>query len=192
MPSPGTGMNQKPLSGGVFVALGANLPHPSFGSPLATLQHAVRVLNQVSSTTVGRHSRWYRSRPVPASDQPWYVNGVAEIGTAWSPRDLLRILHEIEAEFGRQRTVANAARTLDLDLIDYDGLVQPVSSDPLSPILPHPRCHERAFVLLPLRELAPHWRHPVSGQAIDQLIASLGNFSDIEPMTGSQGPEVPG
>jgi 2-amino-4-hydroxy-6-hydroxymethyldihydropteridine diphosphokinase len=81
---------------------------------------------------------------------------------------LLAALHGIEARFGRTRTRPNAPRTLDLDLIDYDGRIE---SGP--PELPHPRAGLRAFVLLPLRNVAPQWTHPVSGQSVDGLIAAM-------------------
>lgn len=107
---------------------------------------------------------------------------MAAFSTALPPRDLLANLHDIERDLGRDRsanTPRNAPRTIDLDLIDYDGLVQ---DGPLT--LPHPRMHVRAFVLVPLREIAPHWRHPVSGKSVDELIAALpqNEIRDMEPL----------
>ena len=99
----------------VFVGAGANLPHPSFASPRDTLQAALIELDRRGARVV-RCSRWYRTAPVPASDQPWFVNVVAEIATSLSADDLLVILHEIEDLFGRVRSVPNAARLIDLDL----------------------------------------------------------------------------
>ena len=110
--------------------------------------------------TVVRRSRWYMSQPVPPSDQPWYVNGVAAVETALAPPALLAALLAVEARFGRRRGAPNAARTLDLDLLDYDG-TQCVSE---RLALPHPRLHERRFVLAPLAEIAPRWRHPRLGE----------------------------
>lgn len=127
---------------------------------------------------VGR-SRWYESAPVPVSDQPWYVNGVIAVKTAEPPAAFLQRLHGIEARFGRVRRVRNEARVLDLDLLAYDGLVNP---GPDSPILPHPRLAERAFVLLPLAELDPHWRHPATGEAILDLIARLDPGHETRPL----------
>src|SRR4029079_381162 len=110
---------------------------------------------------------------VPPSDQPNYVNGVARLqrtpGTELSPENLLASLQAIEARFGRRRSEANAARTLDLDLIDLDGLVR----DAPDPILPHPRTHQRAFVLLPLLDVAPDWHHPASGRSGRALLAEV-------------------
>jgi 2-amino-4-hydroxy-6-hydroxymethyldihydropteridine diphosphokinase len=116
-----------------------------------------------------RRSRWYASQPVPPSDQPWYVNGVVAVETALAPMALLEALLAVEAGFGRRRSVPNAARTLDLDLLDYDG-TQCVGE---RLVLPHPRLPERRFVLAPLSEIAPRWRHPRSGKTAAQLLAAL-------------------
>jgi len=120
---------------------------------------------------VRRLSPWYRSAPVPASDQPWYVNGVAEIQTALSADPLLAVLHEVERDFGRVRTVQNAPRIIDLDLLDFQG--KTAVGGPGRAILPHPRMTARAFVLRPLADLAPAWRHPVAGTPIQALLAAL-------------------
>ena len=100
---------------------------------------------------------------MPVSDQPWFVNGVARVETTLDPTALLSLLRRLEQEFGRQRSVRNAARTLDLDIIDYDGKVE--NTPELT--LPHPRMQDRAFVLLPLAEIAPGWRHPALGKAVE-------------------------
>ena len=126
-------------------------------------------LERAGLRIVGR-SRWYESAPVPMSDQPWYVNGVVEIDTDLDPASLLALLHEIEAAFGRTRSVRNEARPLDLDLLAYGDRV--LTEEP-GPLIPHPRLHERAFVLLPLAELAPDWRHPALGEGIQALIGRL-------------------
>lgn len=126
-------------------------------------------LERAGLRIVGR-SRWYESAPVPMSDQPWYVNGVVEIDTDLDPASLLALLHEIEAAFGRTRSVRNEARPLDLDLLAYGDRV--LTEEP-APLIPHPRLHERAFVLLPLAELAPDWRHPALGEGIQALIGRL-------------------
>lgn len=152
----------------IFIGLGANLPGPH-GSPRATLEGALVALERAGLRIVGR-SRWYESAPVPKSDQPWYVNGVVEVDTDLDPASLLARLHEIEAAFGRTRTVRNEARPLDLDLLAYGDRV--LTEEP-RPLIPHPRLHERAFVLLPLAELAPDWRHPALGEGIQALIGRL-------------------
>lgn len=153
----------------IYVALGANLAHPTLGAPREVLEQAVATLAS-RGVAIRRRARWYRSAPVPPSDQPWFVNGIVEVDSALDAGGLLALLHEVEAAFGRARSTPNAARVLDLDLIDWRGAV---SRPGETPVLPHPRMHERAFVLLPLQELAPHWRHPVSGAMIADLIEAL-------------------
>lgn len=153
----------------IFVGLGANLPSPMSGPPVRTLEAALALLDGRGIRIV-RRSRWYETSPVPASAQPWFVNGVAEVASALSPPDLLARLHDIEDELGRVRTVPNAARVIDLDLLAFGEEV--LNQEP-GPILPHPRLHERAFVLLPLRELAPDWTDPRSGRSIEALIRGL-------------------
>ncbi|HEX7969738.1 MAG TPA: 2-amino-4-hydroxy-6-hydroxymethyldihydropteridine diphosphokinase, partial [Stellaceae bacterium] len=132
----------------ILLGLGANLPSAAHGSPQATLAAALDAL-AAEGVAVDKLSPWYRSAPVPADDQPWYVNGVAAVATRLAPAELLKLLHRVERRFGRVRQRRNEPRVLDLDLLDYDGLVQP--GGPRA-ILPHPRLHERAFVLLPLRD----------------------------------------
>ena len=162
----------------IFVALGANLPHSLYGMPRDVLEEALRQFGSRKLRVV-RRARWYRSPPWPPSDQPWYVNGVAEVETACDPAETLSALHALEAAFGRRRRERNAARVLDLDLIDWHGQVLEGSDGPL---LPHPRMQERAFVLRPLADLAPDWRHPVTGRAIGELIAALPPGEGAEPI----------
>jgi 2-amino-4-hydroxy-6-hydroxymethyldihydropteridine diphosphokinase len=151
----------------IFIALGANLPTVHYGTPVLSLQAAIDRLRGIGP--VLDQSRWYKSAPVPASDQPDFINGVISLETILSPEELLANIHRIEYEFGRQRGIKNEARVLDLDLIDYHGRVTANKAIEL----PHPRMQTRAFVLLPLRDIAPGWVHPVSGRTIDQLIANL-------------------
>jgi 2-amino-4-hydroxy-6-hydroxymethyldihydropteridine diphosphokinase len=98
--------------------------------------------------------------------------------TSLPPAELLELLHEVEAEFGRTRNVRNEARILDLDLIAYNDHVSNAAG---GPILPHPRLHERAFVLLPLADIDPQWRHPVSGTPISALVSALPGDQRAEP-----------
>jgi 2-amino-4-hydroxy-6-hydroxymethyldihydropteridine diphosphokinase len=127
---------------------------------------------------VRRLSPWYRSAPVPVSDQPWYVNAVAEIATDRSADRLLAVLHEVEEAFGRVRSVPNAARLIDLDLLDFRGEI--AAGGPGKATLPHPRMAGRAFVLRPLADLAPGWRHPATGASIGALVAALAADQVIE------------
>jgi 2-amino-4-hydroxy-6-hydroxymethyldihydropteridine diphosphokinase len=127
--------------------------------------------------TVSGRSSWFRSAPVPTSDQPWFVNGVAKLVTDLSPWRLLALLHDVEAEYGRVRSVPNASRTLDLDLLAYDDMIVDGTG---GLVLPHPRLAERAFVLQPLAQLAPEWRHPVSGQTAGEMLAGLPPGQRVE------------
>ena len=161
---------EKTRGGSIFIGAGANLAHPTYGSPRGTLEAAFREL-EGRGVRVQRVSPWYRTAPVPASDQPWYQNAVVEVVTAVGPDRLLATLHEVEEAFGRVRTVANAARMIDLDLLDFRGEIVPES--PGRATLPHPRLAARAFVLRPLADLAPDWRHPVTGEPIQGLLAAL-------------------
>lgn len=154
----------------IFIGAGANLPHPSYASPRETLQAALLELDRREARVL-RYSRWYRTAPVPASEQPWYVNVVAEVATPLTADELLATLHEIEELFGRVRSVRNAPRLIDLDLLDFRGEI--ATPHPGKATLPHLRMAERAFVLRPLADLAPGWRHPVSGVAIQDLLKAL-------------------
>jgi 2-amino-4-hydroxy-6-hydroxymethyldihydropteridine diphosphokinase len=164
----------------ILVALGANLPTERFGPPRAALEAALEELARRGLLII-RRSRWYESAPVPPSDQPWYVNGVMEVKTSLDPEALLSLLHEVEVEFGRVRREPNAPRTLDLDLIAYGELIREGGPPPL---LPHPRMADRAFVLLPLAEIQPDWRHPILGRTAAELAASLPKGQAIRVAQG--------
>ena len=153
----------------IFIGLGANLPHPEHGAPRQTCEAALAALQQAGISVV-RRSRWYESAPVPPSDQPLFVNAVAEIESDLAPADLLAELHRVEADFGRRRGEPNAARVLDLDLLAHG---RTVSAPGELPVLPHPRMTTRAFVVLPLAELEPAWRHPVSDLTAVELAEAL-------------------
>lgn len=162
----------------ILLGLGANLPAAGHATPLATLEAALAEL-QRSGLTILVRSSWWESAPVPLSDQPWYVNGVARIETGLGPEALLALLHDVEAAFGRRRRVRNEARALDLDLLAYRDLVR---DGPEPPILPHPRLGERAFVLLPLAEILPDWRHPATGESLPALIRRLPEGQTCRPL----------
>jgi 2-amino-4-hydroxy-6-hydroxymethyldihydropteridine diphosphokinase len=167
----------------IVVALGANLDSAA-GPPHATINAALAVLGERGAVpqTV---SHFWRTPAWPDRRDPGFINAAADIVTALAPEALLKLLHDIETQFGRNRSnlvERNAPRPLDLDLIDYHGRVQ---AGP--PELPHPRMAERAFVLVPLREIAPQWRNPVSGKGIDELIAALppGDLEGVSRFDGA-------
>ena len=161
----------------ILIGLGANLPSRQ-GPPQQTLEAALAALGDHGIGVV-RRSRWYRSPPLPPSAEPWYVNGVAVIRTALDPRELLAALNQIETDFGRVRGARNEPRTLDLDILGYHRAINRRDG---GLCLPHPRLHERAFVLLPLREVVPRWRHPVDGRTVATMIAGLPAGSVAEPI----------
>ena len=136
--------------------------------PHETLAAAIAALGGAGMTIMAQSSIWLTA-PVPVSDQPWYHNAVVRVETVQSPYTLLETLQGIENEFGRVRSVRNAPRVIDLDLIAYNDSIL----DRPELIVPHPRMHQRAFVLLPLRELAPDWVHPVTGVRLADMIAAL-------------------
>jgi len=157
----------------VLIGLGGNLPGPGCGSPRRTLTAALAALAG-EGIDVAACSAWYRSAPLPPSDQPWYTNAVAILETAIGPFALLAAMQRVERQFGRVPGARNAARTVDLDLLDYDG--RQIETAAL--VLPHPRLHLRRFVLEPLDEVAPGWRHPGFGLTAAELLSRL-----IEPQT---------
>ena len=158
----------------ILIGTGGNLDS-AFGTVPQTLEKAFELLEK-RDVFIEKTSGWYRTAPVPVSDQPWYKNRVFSVRTEQEPRMLIKTLLDVEAELGRVRTVRNAARVLDLDLLAYNG---EIIDEPPETIVPHPRMHLRAFVLYPLREIAPDWTHPVSGLSVSELIRRLPDGQEI-------------
>ena len=170
-----------------IIALGANLPSPA-GAPRETLRAALSTLAN-SGFVVERASRIYSTPAMPADSCPDYANAVALANGFADPEDFLGVLHGIEERFGRERKERWGPRRLDLDLLDAGGAVYPdlatylhwrdaspdelAATAPETLILPHPRIAERAFVLVPLTEIAPDWRHPVSGKTARGMLEAL-------------------
>ncbi|WP_417842920.1 2-amino-4-hydroxy-6-hydroxymethyldihydropteridine diphosphokinase [Thalassospira sp.] len=163
----------------VLIALGANLPTERFGAPADAVRAAIDVLATSDGITLQEVSRFYETAPVPVSDQPWYVNAIIRVETVFSPVDLMKYLHKIEADFGRVRLARNEARVLDLDLVAYG---RHKIQDDGGLIVPHPRLHERAFVLLPLQDVAANWMHPVLLKTVAQLVDALPDDQEIRQM----------
>ena len=161
-----------------LVGLGANLPS-KHGSPLQTLIAALGAL-EAANIKVKARSPWFESEPVPKSDQPWFINAAACDYTLENPNNLLRIMHEIEIQFGRVRSVPNAPRPLDLDLL-MGPAIQQAPDCRLEPgdlsgnalVLPHPGLTQRAFVLRPLAAIVPDWVHPAIGLSVAEMTAKL-------------------
>jgi 2-amino-4-hydroxy-6-hydroxymethyldihydropteridine diphosphokinase len=160
-----------------LISVGANLFGPDGASPRMACERALLRLAALPGLTLAARSRWFSTAPVPPSGQPRYINGVVRLEGQAAPADLMQALQAIEAAAGRRRGAPDAARTLDLDIIDMAGLVR----DEPDPILPHPRAHLRLFVLLPLRDVAPLWVHPRLGRSVGELIAALPG-QDVRPL----------
>lgn len=154
----------------ILIALGANLPAADGTPATESCRRASVALARLPGVRLVAVSRWYRSTPVPPlPGAPDFANGVARLEGEADPATLLAALHRIEDDAGRARPFPNAPRTLDLDLIDLNGMVRAAPD----PVLPHPRAHLRRFVLQPLAEVAPGWRHPATGAAVAALLAAL-------------------
>jgi len=162
----------------ILIGIGGNLDSARFGPPRDTLSAALAALTAERIRILTR-SGWYRTEPVPQSDQPWFVNAVVSLATELSAKDLLTVLQTTERHFGRIRGEPNGPRILDLDILDYQGEVMNATSL----VLPHPRLHERRFVLMPIAEIAPDWRHPILGLTAAQLLARLSSEQQIERLS---------
>lgn len=165
----------------ILVGVGANLASDRFGTPLEACEAALKTLGAIPGVWVAARSRWFQSAPVPVSDQPWFINGVVRIETELAPLALLDTLHMIEATFGRVRTVPNAPRVLDLDLLAYGAEVIGMAGEG-GACIPHPRLESRAFVVLPLNDVAPDWVHPVSRRSMTQMLAELPQDQVCRPL----------
>jgi 2-amino-4-hydroxy-6-hydroxymethyldihydropteridine diphosphokinase len=163
------------LDEAVVIALGGNLA-PAGGSLQEALDQALSSLPAAGAQVLAR-SRWWRSAAWPDPTQPAYLNGIALVRTELGPRALLEALLDTEAGLGRRRGAANAPRTVDLDLIAYGRRV----IDEPGLVLPHPRAADRLFVMGPLAEIAPDWRHPVLEKTAAELAAAAKVGRDAHP-----------
>ena len=153
----------------VYLSLGSNL-----GDRAAHLQRALDEL-ATAGLEVARVSPFFRTEPLDYRPQPWFLNGVAEIRTELLPLRLLSTLQRIERKMGRRRTLPKGPRTIDLDILFYDNAV--VRAPALT--IPHPRIGERKFVLVPLGELVPDFRHPVTRKTVREMLSETADRSQI-------------
>lgn len=182
-----------------LIAMGANQPSEQ-GSPSDTLNAALALL-EARGVKIDARSQWMASPAWPAGSRPDYVNGAAKVSCTMSPTALLSVLHKVEAILGRVRGGARwAARPCDLDLIASGSMVAPnaavwrhvEAAPPETPrdtlLLPHPQMHRRAFVLKPLAEIAPGWRHPIFGQTITEMLSFLpeDERSSVTPLSAKR------
>ena len=164
-------MTSAPREERVILGLGANV-----GRPLEQLAAAVRAL--AGAVCVEALSSVYRTEPVGRGGQPDFFNMVAVGRTALAPDELLRATQEVEARLGRVRTVRNGPRPIDVDLLGFGDW----RIDTPSLTVPHPRIATRGFVLYPLAEVAPEWRHPVLGKTARELLRSAGPLERVEKL----------
>ena len=158
----------------IYIGIGSNLNGKNNETPLQNCKKALEVIKK--ELNISKLSSWYKSEPVPVSNQPWFVNSVIEISTNKSPLDLLNFILNIEQNFGRIREKKNEARIIDLDIIDYKKKIIYKKNELITP---HPRMHKRSFVLLPLNELNPKWVHPIKKKGIQELINNIKDGQKI-------------
>ncbi|TMV03717.1 2-amino-4-hydroxy-6-hydroxymethyldihydropteridine diphosphokinase [Ruegeria sediminis] len=189
-------MTEKPSK--AVLALGANLDFGEGGPELALRQSLDALADE--GVVIRKVSRFFATPCFPAGAGPDYVNAAALVETDLTPHTLLDLLHRVEHQFGRARVQRWGMRTLDLDVVCWEDLVLPdraehdrwrnlppaeqIRATPEQLILPHPRLQDRAFVLVPMADVAPDWRHPVLGRTVRQMLAELpvGEVAAVKPL----------
>lgn len=156
-----------------YIAIGSNL-----GDSLGACRRAIRAIASAPQNRLIRCSPFYRTEPVGKKEQNWFINGVIALKTSLPPRELMQFLLGLEKKMGRVRRERWGPRVIDLDLLSYGDLVL----EEADLRIPHPRLHERRFVLVPLRDIAPNWVHPLLNQTIAQMLGSLKKEEEVLPM----------
>jgi 2-amino-4-hydroxy-6-hydroxymethyldihydropteridine diphosphokinase len=160
----------------ILIALGSNITG-SWGAPHAAVLRALDELTQ-HNISILKVSTLIETAPFGVTNQPNFVNAVAKIRTDLPPEALMQTLHAIESRAGRKRLERWGPRTLDLDLLDYNGLIQKPTNNTLETLeLPHPGIEQRTFVLQPIAEIAPRWKHPVSHQSALLTLRQLNRLN---------------
>ena len=154
----------------ILIAFGGNLPFCG-AAPADTILLAAESVHYFAP--IKALSSLYASPAYPDPSEPSFVNACALVETTLGPEALLARLHAVERAFGRRRSRVNAPRTLDLDLIDYEGAIMKADASGGGLVLPHPRLAARPFVLKPIAEIAPTWADPLSGRSVDDLLGAL-------------------
>ena len=161
----------------VYIGLGGNL-----GDPADAINKALELIESKALGRVARVSSLYRTEPVGYADQPWFVNAAAKVETGLEPEAFSRGLWEIERELGREKErIKDGPRPIDLDILLWGELV--MESPAL--VIPHPRMHERRFVLEPLFEIAPEVLHPRLGRTVSELLQDLDDSARVERIPSS-------
>jgi 2-amino-4-hydroxy-6-hydroxymethyldihydropteridine diphosphokinase len=157
-----------------YLSLGSNL-----GNKLRFLKEAISKIGESNKIAINRVSSVYETQPVGYENQEWFLNLVIEIKTSFMPRDLLDHVLSVEDQMGRKREIKWGPRNIDIDILLYDNQV--MQSDRLT--LPHPRMHERRFVLLPLSEIAPQLLHPQLKKSVKELLEGCEDKSKVRLTT---------
>ena len=154
----------------IIIGIGGNIKSEDGDHPIKVAMKAIRYLKDYS-INITNQSSWYETEPIPKSDQPNFFNCIVFAKTVLNELDVLKSLHEIEYRLGRRRILMNEARVIDLDLIDYSNKI--LRNKEI--IIPHPRAHQRRFVMEPLAELDKNWVHPIFKINIKRILDKLNN-----------------
>ena len=157
----------------IFLGIGANL---KFNKSLSIQENCLKVIDSLDKDKIfiKNVSNWYKSSPVPSSNQPWLINSVVEISTNLNPSALMEYLHSIEITYGRKRKVLNGDRTIDIDILDYNG----ITLESKNLLLPHPQIKFRKFILKPWTDISPDYILVSEKKTIKELLDDLSDLKD--------------